>query len=168
MSELTLKPHGHDCACGCQGHEHHHEHHHHEHGANCSCGCGGEHHDHDHEDCEQHKRHFPQSFEAAFEVASEAEGSYVVHGYIRMPDQDKWILHAWTEVDEAVYDLLETRDPQGRADWYVSHGVTEERLRRYGRVNFFTRFAETGSMGPFDEEFFAITESDVDPLLPRA
>ncbi len=140
--------------------------HSHEHDENCSCGCGGDHHHH-HDDCEAHKEHFPQSFAAAFEVASEAEGSFVVHGWIRMPEQDKWIVHAWTEVDEAVYDLLETREPQKRDAWYVSHGVTEERLRRYDRIDFFTRFADTGSFGPFDEELFFATESELDPLLPR-
>lgn len=163
MSEI--KAHGHDCACGCNGSNEHTHAHEHAHGENCSCGCHD--HDHNHDDCFEHTHHKPQSFEAVLEVASEAEGSVVVHGWICMPEQSKWIVHAWAEVEGAVYDLTESRDPQALDAWYASHGVTEERLVRYGRVDFFTRFAETGSMGPFDEELFFTTESDVDPLLPR-
>ncbi len=76
----------------------------------------------------------------------------------------KWVLHAWGETDEAVYDLTETRNPQPRADYYARNGVTEERLRRYGRVEFFTIMADTGSFGPFDTAFFFAPESDTDPL----
>lgn len=154
--------HGEQCSCGGH-HEHHHEHHLHEHGEQCGCGCGGHHEHHHHDECD-YSVHMPQSFAAAFEVASEAEGSYVVHGWVCMPEHQKWIVHAWTEVDDAVYDLLETRDPQHREEWYAKHGVTEERLRRYDRIDFFTRFADSGSMGPFDQELFFATESDVDPL----
>ena len=119
------------------------------------------HHDHEHCGCD-HGHHKPKSFEAALEVASEAEGSTVVHGWLHV--DGKWILHAWGEVDDAVYDLTETRSPQERAAWYAHHGVTEERLRRYDRVDYFTRFADTGSFGPFDMELFFATESDTDPL----
>ncbi len=156
-----IKAHSHDCACGCNT-----PHEHHEHDEKCSCGCGG-HHEHNHDDCFEHTRHKPQSFEAVLEVASEAEGSFVVHGWICMPEQSKWILHAWAEVDGAVYDLTESRDPQALEAWYASHGVTEERLVRYDRVDFFTRFAETGSFGPYDATLFFATESDVDPLTAR-
>lgn len=114
------------------------------------------HHDHD------HAHHKPQSFEASLEVASEAEKAVVVHGWLYV--DGKWILHAWTEVDNAVYDLTESRAPQEREAWYAHHGVTEERLRRYGRVEFFTRFAETASFGPYDTQLFFAGESTVDPL----
>ncbi|ABM29943.1 hypothetical protein [Nitratidesulfovibrio vulgaris] len=131
--------HEHDGKCGC-GHDHH------DHG---ECGCKGAH-------------HMPQSFEATLEVASECEDAVVVHGWLHM--QGRWVVHAWCEAGEAVYDLTESRAPQPRAGWYASHGVTEERLRRYGRVEFFTRVADTGEFGPYDRELFASLESDVDPL----
>lgn len=126
------------------------------------------HHEHSHDDCFEHTRHKAQSFEAVLEVASETEGSFVVHGWIRMANVPNapWILHAWAELDEAIYDLTESRDPQNRADWYISHGVTEERLRRYDRVTFFTLFAETGCFGPYDKDLFFAAEynGNKDPL----
>lgn len=124
------------------------------------CGCGHDHH-HEHCDCGQ-ARHRPQSFEATLEVASECEGSFVVHGWLHL--EGRWIVHAWGEVEEAVYDLTESRAPQPRAAWYAAHGVTEERLRRYDRVDFFTRVADTGLFGPYDTELFFALESDTDPL----
>lgn len=124
-----------------------------------ACGCG---HDHDH-DCQcAAGAHRPACFDAALEVASECEDCRVVHAWLHL--HGKWVLHAWGETDEAVYDLTETRNPQPRADYYARNGVTEERLRRYGRVEFFTIMADTGSFGPFDTAFFFAPESDTDPL----
>lgn len=118
-------------------------------------------HDHDHNcTCGDHFR--PQSFEAVLEVASELEDSIVVHGWLQRGS--RWILHAWAESGEAVYDLTETREPQHRSEYYAHNGATEERLRRYGRVEFFTLFADTGSFGPFDKDFFFSEEVDTDPL----
>ncbi|HCG05697.1 MAG TPA: hypothetical protein DEV75_12720, partial [Desulfovibrio sp.] len=121
-------------ACGC-GHDHSHDH-------DCQCAAGA---------------HRPSCFDAALEVASECEDCRVVHAWLHL--HGKWVLHAWGETDEAVYDLTETRNPQPRADYYARNGVTEERLRRYGRVEFFTIMADTGSFGPFDTAFFFAPES---------
>jgi hypothetical protein len=41
-----------------------------------------------------------------------------------------------------------------KADYYRHMGVRQELTRRYGRVEYFTLMAETGSMGPFDKKFF--------------
>ena len=106
--------------------------------------------------------HKEQSFEAVIEVGSECEDCTIVHGWLY--DGTKWVLHAWGETSDAVYDLTESRDPQHREEYYKTHGVTEERLRRYSRIEFFTLLGDTKSFGPYDKELFFATESNVDPL----
>ena len=104
----------------------------------------------------------PQSFEAVIEVGSECEDCTVVHGWVHHDGQ--WILHAWGETDEAVYDLTESREPQHRAEYYARHGITEERLHRYSRLEFFTLLGDTKSFGPYDKELFFAETTNVDPL----
>ncbi|MFV0420874.1 hypothetical protein [Oleidesulfovibrio sp.] len=106
--------------------------------------------------------HRPLCFDAAMEVSSELEDFGVVHAWIRKDSM--WVLHAWAENEDAVYDLTETNSPIRREDYYAACGVTEERLRRYDRVAFFTQVAEKGMFGPFDTGLFFATESEKDPL----
>lgn len=103
-----------------------------------------------------------QCFDAAMEVASEQEEFSVVHAWVHMGNM--WTLHAWAETPEAVYDLTESEQPYRREEYYAQLGVTEERLRRYSRLEFFTRVAEERQFGPFDKELFFAPISDVDPL----
>lgn len=106
--------------------------------------------------------HKPQCLEAVIEVGSECEDCLIVHAWLY--DGEKWILHAWGETDEAVYDLTESREPQNRDEYYKSHGVTEERLRRYSRVEFFTLLGDTKHFGPYDKKLFFAETSSTDPL----
>ena len=61
-------------------------------------------------------------------------------------------------------DLTESRGPIPKNDYYTAMGVTEERLRRYSRLEFFTLFASEGHYGPFDKDFFYREISTKDPL----
>ena len=93
-----------------------------------------------------------QSFMAALEICSESEQAQVVHAWV--PGGPGFVVHAWAEIEEAVYDLTESNQPAERAGYYQRLGVREDLLRRYGRVEFFTLVAERGTFGPFDPEFF--------------
>jgi len=106
--------------------------------------------------------HRPKSFEAVIEVASECEECVVVHGWVYL--ENKWIVHAWSETDTAVYDLTESERPIRKEKYYEHFGITEERLRRYDRVAFFTLLGDERHFGPYDKELFFATESDSDPL----
>lgn len=107
--------------------------------------------------------HTPNCFEATLEVASETESTVVVHGWLHA--EGRWILHAWCEVGNDVIDLTESREPIPKADYHAVMGVTEERTRRYSRLEFFTLAAGSGGFGPFDEAFFAGKVVRRDPLL---
>ncbi len=100
------------------------------------------------------------------EVASESDTAVVVHGWI--PGEEGWIVHAWVEIDAdtavGVYDLTQSNEPFLKELYYKKIGATEERLKRYDRVEFFTLIAETGLFGPFDKKFFFATTSTKDPL----
>jgi hypothetical protein len=89
-----------------------------------------------------------QSFAAAMEICSESETAEVVHGWL--PGGPGFVVHAWAEVEDAVYDLTESEQPMRKSDYYERMGVRPELTRRYSRVEFFTLMAETGSLGPFD------------------
>ncbi len=93
-----------------------------------------------------------QCFAAAMEVCSESEVAEVVHGWV--PGGPGFVVHAWAEVEGAVYDLTESERPVRKDEYYERMGVRPELTRRYSRVEYFTLMAETGSMGPFDTEFF--------------
>ncbi|MCG8338556.1 MAG: hypothetical protein MJE63_28960 [Proteobacteria bacterium] len=101
-------------------------------------------------------------FDSTLEVASENHEASVVHGWLYSDNQ--WILHAWCEIGEEVIDLTETRAPIPKNDYYTAMGVTEERLRRYTRLEFFTLFTQEKHYGPFDKDFFYREISKRDPL----
>lgn len=102
-------------------------------------------------------------FDSTLEVASENHEATVIHGWLYNSSQ--WILHAWCEIGEDVIDLTETRAPIPKNDYYMAMGITEERLRRYTRLEFFTLFANEGHYGPFDKDFFYRETTTKDPLL---
>jgi hypothetical protein len=104
-----------------------------------------------------------QCFAAAMEICSEAETAQVVHGWV--PGGPGWVVHAWAEIEDAVYDLTEDERPMRKDEYYRRMGVREELTRRYERVEFFTRMAETGSMGPFDTDLFFANQT---AFLPQA
>ncbi|SKA74232.1 hypothetical protein SAMN02745704_00620 [Paucidesulfovibrio gracilis DSM 16080] len=138
--------HGPDCGCGCHDHDHGHDHHSH---------------DHDGQD-EGHKHYRSQSFEAVLEVVSENETAEAVHGWLN--NGDEWFVHGWAEAEGFVFDLTESRRPIERATYYEANQVSEDRVRRYSRVEFFTLMAERGDVGPFDKAFFYTTVTRTDPL----
>ncbi len=105
----------------------------------------------------------PKAFEAVIEVGSECEECVIVHGWLHVDGQ--WVLHAWGETAEAVYDLTESREPIKKEEYYQRLGVTEERLRRYDRIAFFTLLGDHRHFGPYDKEFFFAETSATDPLL---
>ena len=47
-----------------------------------------------------------QCFAAAMEICSESEAAEVVHGWV--PGGPGYVVHAWAEVEDAVYDLTES------------------------------------------------------------
>jgi len=98
-----------------------------------------------------------QSFAAAMEICSESEQAEVVHAWV--PADEGWVVHAWAEIEDAVYDLTVSEHPMRKADYYERMGVRQELARRYGRVEYFTLMAETGSMGPFDTKFFFASQT---------
>lgn len=112
-------------------------------------------------------KHTPKCFEAALEVASENEDAVVVQAWIY--NQTQWILHAWCEIGDHVIDLMESRSPIPKIDYYAVMGVTETRARRYSRLTYFTMAAESGHFGPFDNILFFAGTASEDPLehIPR-
>lgn len=107
--------------------------------------------------------HFkPKAFEAVIEVGSECEDCAIVHGWLHADGQ--WVLHAWGETDAAVYDLTESRDPFRKEEYYARFGITEERLRRYTRIEFFTLLGDHRHFGPYDKDLFFAETSATDPL----
>lgn len=108
--------------------------------------------------------HFKElCFAAAMEVCSESEQAEVVHAWV--PGGPGYVVHAWAEIEDAVYDLTESDHPVRRADYYARMGVRENLTRRYGRVEYFTLMAETGSLGPFDKGLFFANQT---AFLPQA
>ena len=103
-----------------------------------------------------------ECFDSTLEVASENHDASVVHGWLYNDFQ--WILHAWCEIGDEVIDLTETRVPIPKSDYYAAMGVTEQRLRRYTRLEFFTLFVDEGHYGPFDRVFFYKEFTTKDPL----
>lgn len=100
-------------------------------------------------------------FAAAMEICSESELAEVIHAWV--PGGPGYVLHAWAEIEDAVYDLTESEQPIHKAVYYAHMGVRTELTRRYGRVEYFTLMAETGSLGPFDHEFFFATQTETLP-----
>jgi hypothetical protein len=106
--------------------------------------------------------HAGSCFEATLEVASETRDAVVIHGWLH--NQERWILHAWCEVEEWVIDLTETREPIDKDTYYRKMGVTPERSIRYNRQDFFALAAEHRHFGPFDKAFFFAEVSSTDPI----
>ena len=104
-----------------------------------------------------------QCFAAAMEICSESEEAEVVHAWIT--GGPRYVVHAWAEVEDAVYDLTQSEGPMRKNEYYALMGVRPELTRRYGRVEYFTLMAETGSMGPFDTAFFFARQT---AFLPAA
>ncbi len=101
------------------------------------------------------------------EVASESDACTVVHGWLK--GENGWFVHAWVEIDAGggetgVYDLTLSNQPFRQQVYYQQTGATAERCKRYDRVDFFSRIAETGGFGPFDKEYFFANTSTKDPL----
>jgi hypothetical protein len=96
--------------------------------------------------------HADSCFEATLEVASETRDAVVIHGWLH--NQERWILHAWCEVDEWVIDLTETRETINKATYYRIMGVTPERSIRYHRQDFFALVAKHRHFGPFRQGLF--------------
>ncbi len=107
-------------------------------------------------------KHREQCFAAAMEICSESEQAEVVHAWV--PGGPGYVVHAWAEIEDGVYDLTESNQPFPKAEYYARLGVTEELTKRYGRVEFFTLLAETGSLGPFDTDFFFAEQTSGHPL----
>lgn len=95
------------------------------------------------------------SFDATLEAASEFEDATVVHGWVMQGGF--WHVHGWVETGKGVIDLTETRDPQDPAAYFARLGIDPALTKRYDRLQFFTLFAESGTLGPFDPEFTAST-----------
>jgi hypothetical protein len=106
--------------------------------------------------------HTGSCFDATLEVASETRDVAVIHGWLH--SQERWILHAWCEINEWVIDLTETREPIDKSIYYRIMGVTPERSIRYNRQEFFALAAEHGHFGPFDKTFFFAEKSSGDPI----
>ena len=104
-----------------------------------------------------------QCFAAAMEICSESQLAEVVHAWL--PGDAGYVVHAWAEVEDAVYDLTESERPILKSEYYERMGVREHLTRRYGRVEYFTLMAETGSFGPFDTQFFFANQT---MFLPQA
>ena len=106
--------------------------------------------------------HAGSCFEATLEVASETRDAVVVHGWLH--NQERWILHAWCEVEEWVIDLTETREPIDKDTYYRIMGVTPERSIRYNRQDFFALAANHRHFGPFEKTLFFAEISSIDPI----
>lgn len=139
------KDHDHDhCDCGEHGHDHHH----------------GHDHDHDHDHSAKPKP--GKCFQAVLEAASENEDVEVVNAWVLWDGE--WVVHAWVEGQNFVLDFTVSRDRVMKEDYYKALSVSEDRLKRYSRVEFFTLMAENSHFGPYDKDFFFDHKSDGDPL----
>lgn len=104
----------------------------------------------------------PSSWEYCLEGASENTETEVVHGWIFKEGQ--WVTHAWCEFADKVIDLTESTHSMPKFDYYLKHMVSDERCKRYSRLEFFTLVGDEKHFGPYDKDLFFAETSDEDPI----
>ncbi|SDL33805.1 hypothetical protein SAMN05660337_2693 [Maridesulfovibrio ferrireducens] len=104
----------------------------------------------------------PSSWEYCLEAASENIETEVVHGWIFK--DGKWVTHAWCEFADKVIDLTESTHSMPKFEYYQRHMVSDQRCRRYSRIEFFTLVGDEKHFGPYDTELFFAETSDEDPI----
>jgi hypothetical protein len=107
-------------------------------------------------------RNQPSAYEYCLEPASENSATEVVQGWIFK--EDKWVAHAWCEFADRVIDLGQSTHSMDKFNYYTTYQVSEERCRRYSRIEFFTLVGDEGHFGPYDKELFFASTCERDPL----
>ncbi len=104
----------------------------------------------------------PTAWEYCLESASENAETEVVHGWIFK--DGKWVSHAWCEFADRVIDLTVSTHSTDKFNYYIKYMVSDQRCRRYSRLDFFKLVGDEGHFGPYDKEFFFAETCDRDPL----
>ncbi len=107
-------------------------------------------------------RNKPSAYEYCLEGASENIETEVVHGWIFK--DGKWVAHAWCEFADKVIDLIESTHSMSKFDYYQKFMVSDQRCKRYSRIEFFTLVGDEKHYGPYDKNLFFAETSDEDPI----
>ena len=92
-----------------------------------------------------------QCFPAAYCAAKDHENEcpIIVHGFIK--SSVYWIVHAWCEVDEYVYDYTRKRDKIEKQLFYRGRCVYTTRIVKYTLDEYIRLADKYNNDGPFDE-----------------
>ena len=104
-------------------------------------------------------------YEAAYKAAIDHydNNMFIVHGYIYVLE-DFWIIYAWCEIDDKVYDYTEKQELFDKDEYYKERQITEERIIYYDYNEYSDLLLKNSSHGPFDL-FFLIGDPKIqDPL----
>lgn len=93
-------------------------------------------------------------FGAAHDAAEvhRQESPFVVHGV--MAPKGEYIIYAWCEVDDQVYDYTLNMNPIPREFYYEGNNVVDTGLKRYSYEEYRRLLLKNSGFGPFERTFF--------------
>ncbi len=100
-------------------------------------------------------------FNAAYEAAQvhKTENPSIVHAVLR--HEDKFLIYAWCEVDDQVYDYTLNKNPIPRQYYYEGNSVVETGIKRYTFAEFQAMLLKISGFGPFEKSFFRTVINDL-------
>lgn len=92
-----------------------------------------------------------QCFAAAYCAAQDHEGQnpIIVHGFVK--SLLYWIVHAWCEVRNLVYDYTKQKTGFEKHIYYQERDVYEKHIVRYTPDEYISLVKKNNNNGPFDE-----------------
>jgi hypothetical protein len=93
-------------------------------------------------------------YNAAYDAAQvhKTEEPVIVHGII--DKSGDYIVYAWCEIGESVYDYTLDKNPIPREEYYEQNGVVENGVIRYTIDEYKKLLLKISGFGPFDMQFF--------------
>ncbi len=100
-------------------------------------------------------------FSAAYEAAQvhAQEAPVIVHGVIR--HRGRYLVYAWCEVDDMVYDYTLNMHPIPREYYYEGNNVVENGLKCYTYAEYRALLLKNSGFGPFEKTFFQNVITDL-------
>lgn len=101
-------------------------------------------------------------FSAACDAAEmhREEAPLVVHGV--MAPAGSFIVYAWCEVDDYVYDYTLNRNPIPREFYYQGNNVVDTGVKRYTYEEYRKMLLVNSGFGPFERTFFQNVIQDME------
>lgn len=101
-------------------------------------------------------------FSAACDAAEvhREEAPAIVHGLMRQGD--KFIIYAWCEVDDHVYDYTLNMNPIPREFYYQGNNVVDTGVKHYTYQEYRKLLLKNSGFGPFDHAFFQNVIKDLE------